>query len=128
MLTIQQLLGCVLSVFLLTDDSWLFPEVYHGLLRIRSRYAPFLPQVFSIRFICYVPVFWGAAIVFFLARFINLHNPEKQGFWVEVSSQVENGIPIRLLHSVQALTTLYLSLVYSHWHRIHTFPCSGYLQ
>jgi len=29
--------------------------------------------------------------VFFLAKFINFHNAEKQGFWVEVSSQVVNG-------------------------------------
>jgi hypothetical protein len=36
-------------------------------------------------------VFWGAAIVFFLARFINLHNANTQGFWVEVSSQVVCG-------------------------------------
>ncbi|KAJ7638918.1 hypothetical protein FB45DRAFT_740283 [Roridomyces roridus] len=37
-------------------------------------------------------VFWGAAIVFFLAKFINFHNANTQGFWVEVSSQVENGL------------------------------------
>ena len=36
-------------------------------------------------------VFWGAAIVFFLAKFINLHNANTQGFWVELSSQIENG-------------------------------------
>jgi hypothetical protein len=36
-------------------------------------------------------VFWGAAIVIFLLKIINLHNADKQGFWVEVSSQVENG-------------------------------------
>ncbi|KAJ7180203.1 hypothetical protein C8R43DRAFT_392654 [Mycena crocata] len=36
-------------------------------------------------------VFWGAAIVIFLAKIINLHNANTQGFWVEVSSQVENG-------------------------------------
>ncbi|KAF7352701.1 hypothetical protein MVEN_01236000 [Mycena venus] len=36
-------------------------------------------------------VFWGAAIVFFLAKFIDFHNENIQGFWVEVSSQVENG-------------------------------------
>ena len=36
-------------------------------------------------------VFWGAAIVLFLAKIINLHNANTQGFWVEVSSQVENG-------------------------------------
>ncbi|KAF7292416.1 hypothetical protein HMN09_01225700 [Mycena chlorophos] len=37
-------------------------------------------------------VFWGAAIIFFLAKFINLHNENTQGFWVEVSSQVVNGL------------------------------------
>lgn len=36
-------------------------------------------------------VFWGAAIVIFLAKIINLHNDNLQGFWVEVSSQVTNG-------------------------------------
>ncbi|KAF7968425.1 hypothetical protein HWV62_30583 [Athelia sp. TMB] len=36
--------------------------------------------------------FWGAAIVFFLAKFINFHNANTQGFWVEVSSQVVNGL------------------------------------
>jgi hypothetical protein len=37
-------------------------------------------------------VFWGAAIVIFLAKIINLHNANTQGFWVEVSSQIENGL------------------------------------
>ncbi|KAJ7129559.1 hypothetical protein C8R44DRAFT_872815 [Mycena epipterygia] len=37
-------------------------------------------------------VFWGAAIVIFLLKIINLHNSNTQGFWVEVSSQVENGL------------------------------------
>ncbi|KAJ6485159.1 hypothetical protein C8R47DRAFT_1130956 [Mycena vitilis] len=37
-------------------------------------------------------VFWGAAIVIFLIKIINLHNANTQGFWVEVSSQVENGL------------------------------------
>jgi hypothetical protein len=37
-------------------------------------------------------VFWGAAIVFFLAKFINLHNANTQGLWVEISSQVVNGL------------------------------------
>ena len=36
-------------------------------------------------------VFWGAAIVIFLAKIINFHNANTQGFWVEVSSQVETG-------------------------------------
>jgi hypothetical protein len=37
-------------------------------------------------------VFWGAAIVFFLLKIINLHNADRQGFWVEISSQVVNGL------------------------------------
>ena len=38
-----------------------------------------------------LPVFWGAAIVLFLTKIINLHNKDRQGYWVEVSSQVVNG-------------------------------------
>ncbi|KAG8816584.1 hypothetical protein FRC17_000267 [Serendipita sp. 399] len=37
-------------------------------------------------------VFWGAAIVFFLGKLINLHNDYLQGFWVEISSQVVNAL------------------------------------
>lgn len=37
-------------------------------------------------------VFWGAAIVFFLAKWIDLHDAYKQGFWVEISSQVVNAL------------------------------------
>ncbi|KAF8195787.1 hypothetical protein K438DRAFT_1587011 [Mycena galopus ATCC 62051] len=44
-------------------------------------------------------VFWGAAIVFFLAKFINFHNSNTQGFWVEVSSQIENVTGIGLIPS-----------------------------
>ncbi|KAF7776670.1 hypothetical protein Agabi119p4_5063 [Agaricus bisporus var. burnettii] len=40
----------------------------------------------------FLVVFWGASIVVFLARIINFHNDDLQGFWVEVSSQVENGL------------------------------------
>jgi hypothetical protein len=36
-------------------------------------------------------VFWGAAIVIFLAKIINLHNANTQGFWIEICSQIENG-------------------------------------
>jgi hypothetical protein len=39
----------------------------------------------------YPKAFWGAAIVIFLARIVNFHNEDLQGFWVEVSSQVVNG-------------------------------------
>ena len=42
-------------------------------------------------------MFWGAAIVIFLAKIINFHNADTQGFWIEVSSQVETGkLNIRL--------------------------------
>jgi len=41
-------------------------------------------------------VFWGAAIVLFLTKIINLHDKNLQGFWVEVSSQVENGTKLAL--------------------------------
>lgn len=37
-------------------------------------------------------VFWGTGIVFFLAKFINLHNEYTQGFWVELCQQVETGM------------------------------------
>lgn len=36
-------------------------------------------------------VFWGTGIVFFLAKFINLHNANTQGLWVELCQQVETG-------------------------------------
>ncbi|KAJ7068376.1 hypothetical protein C8F01DRAFT_1117949 [Mycena amicta] len=61
-------------------------------------------------------VFWGAAIVFFLGKIINLHNENTQGFWVEVSSQVENGlftvtgiglIPSRVLDTYRILWIWY---------------------
>ncbi|KAI0650754.1 hypothetical protein C8Q79DRAFT_1006990 [Trametes meyenii] len=37
-------------------------------------------------------VFWGTGIVFFLAKFINLHNDITQSFWVELCQQVETGL------------------------------------
>jgi len=40
-------------------------------------------------FLC---AFWGAAIVLFLAKIINLHNKDLQNFWIEISSQVTNGL------------------------------------
>ena len=45
-----------------------------------------------------VRVFWGAAIILFLSRIINLHSADKQGFWVEVSSQIETGTSINIDH------------------------------
>ncbi|OCH92936.1 hypothetical protein OBBRIDRAFT_802282 [Obba rivulosa] len=40
----------------------------------------------------FLVVFWGTGIVFFLAKFIDLHNSITQGFWVELCQQVETGI------------------------------------
>jgi Protein of unknown function (DUF2985) len=37
-------------------------------------------------------VFWGAAIVLFLLHWIPTSSKDQQGFWVEVSSQIENGV------------------------------------
>lgn len=42
--------------------------------------------------------FWGAAIVIFLAKIINLHNHDLQNFWIEISSQVTNGEPLPHAH------------------------------
>ncbi|CAK5263045.1 unnamed protein product [Mycena citricolor] len=56
-------------------------------------------------------LFWGAAIVIFLVKIINFHNANTQGFWVEVSSQVENG-----------------EIVHCHRNRIDTLTRSGHLQ
>ncbi|KAI0307282.1 hypothetical protein B0F90DRAFT_1932074 [Multifurca ochricompacta] len=40
----------------------------------------------------FLVVFWGTAIVFFLAKWINLHNQTTQDFWEEVTQQIENGL------------------------------------
>ncbi|KIJ70056.1 hypothetical protein HYDPIDRAFT_121420 [Hydnomerulius pinastri MD-312] len=40
----------------------------------------------------FLVAFWGAAIFLFLVKWIDLHNEDKQGFWVEVCSQVECGL------------------------------------
>lgn len=47
-------------------------------------------------------VFWGTAILLFLIKWINLHNSVQQGFWLEVSQQVETGIPIIAAFMAQA--------------------------
>lgn len=49
-------------------------------------------------------VFWGTGIVFFLAKFINLHNDITQGFWVELCQQVETGAlksPFEHTHTIR---------------------------
>ncbi|PPQ99078.1 hypothetical protein CVT24_003638 [Panaeolus cyanescens] len=69
----------------------------------------------------FLVVFWGAAIVIFLAKIINLHDDNLQGFWVEVSSQVETGlftvtsiglIPSRILDTFRETTHVLLYNIY----------------
>jgi len=50
------------------------------------------PQGFITAIYGFLVAFWGAAIIIFLGKLINLHNSDTQGFWVEVSSQVENAL------------------------------------
>ncbi|KZT12507.1 uncharacterized protein LAESUDRAFT_638973 [Laetiporus sulphureus 93-53] len=38
-----------------------------------------------------VTVFWGSALVLFLARFINVHNDNTQNFWIELCQQILTG-------------------------------------
>ncbi|QRV72413.1 hypothetical protein RhiJN_00427 [Ceratobasidium sp. AG-Ba] len=57
---------------------------FWGYVKTPTGFASFL-----YGFLC---AFWGAAIVIFLAKIINLHNEDRQGFWVEVSSQIENAL------------------------------------
>ncbi|KAF8272553.1 hypothetical protein EI94DRAFT_1856812 [Lactarius quietus] len=40
----------------------------------------------------FLVVFWGTALVFFLAKWINVGNTTTQDFWVEVCEQIENGL------------------------------------
>jgi len=37
-------------------------------------------------------VFWGSALVLFLAKWINLHNQNTQDFWSEICQQILNGL------------------------------------
>jgi Protein of unknown function (DUF2985) len=37
-------------------------------------------------------VFWGSALVLFLAKWINLHNQNTQDFWSEICQQILNGM------------------------------------
>ncbi|KAK7060548.1 hypothetical protein VNI00_001314 [Paramarasmius palmivorus] len=64
----------------------------------------------------FLVVFWGAAIVLFLAKIINLHNADLQGFWVEVSSQVVNATGIGFMPS-RILDTYRIGKIY-HYKRL----------
>lgn len=51
-----------------------------------SRFSQVIVSIYG-----FLVVFWGTGIVFFLAKFINFHNSNTQGFWVELCQQVETG-------------------------------------
>ncbi|THH07076.1 hypothetical protein EW146_g9425 [Bondarzewia mesenterica] len=40
----------------------------------------------------FLVIFWGAGLVLILVKIINFHNYNTQQFWVEVASQIENGL------------------------------------
>ena len=44
--------------------------------------------------VAYMPcsVFWGTALVLFLAKWINVHNSSTQDFWQEICEQILNGM------------------------------------
>ena len=79
-------------------------------IRVSRRYVVSIYNVESFDHL--LLVFWGAAIVFFLAKFINLHNADTQGFWVELSSQIENGWS-SLIMSPRLRLTVGFAQVYS---------------
>ncbi|KAL1675532.1 hypothetical protein EV122DRAFT_268164 [Schizophyllum commune] len=64
-------------------------------MRRRARFKRIMKGVWSFLktpIYGFLVVFWGAAIVLFLARIINLHNNNLQNYWIELSSQVTNGL------------------------------------
>ncbi|KAF9008972.1 hypothetical protein BDQ17DRAFT_1422154 [Cyathus striatus] len=64
----------------------------------------------------FLVVFWGAAIVIFLVKIINFHNSNTQGFWVEVSSQIENGLFTVTGVGLIPSRTLDTYRIYKIWH------------
>ncbi|KAI9448157.1 hypothetical protein H4582DRAFT_1898905 [Lactarius indigo] len=62
--------------------------------RVMKGVWAFLQTPLGIAFGIYgfLVVFWGTALVFFLAKWIDLGNTTTQDFWVEVCEQIENGL------------------------------------
>ncbi len=71
--------------------SWPSLKIVTGIYGFLVGRSPFslIPQCSRVTAM-YI-VFWGTAIVVFLIPIINLHNEIQQGFWVELSQQVETG-------------------------------------
>ncbi|KAI0269105.1 hypothetical protein BC834DRAFT_1039699 [Gloeopeniophorella convolvens] len=97
----------------------------HDVLKRRQKFRrvmkgvwAFLKTPLGIAFGIYgfLVVFWGTALVFFLAKWIDLHNQTTQDFWVEVCEQIEDGlfcltgiglIPWRLIDTYRIVTIWY---------------------
>ena len=55
-------------------------------------------------------VFWGTALVFFLAKWINVGNTTTQDFWTEVCEQIENGVAVGITPIESSLTLPFAGL------------------
>lgn len=62
--------------------------------RVMKGVWAFLKTPLGIAFGIYgfLVVFWGTALVLFLFKWINLHNPSTQDFWEEICEQILNGL------------------------------------
>ncbi|EMD40777.1 hypothetical protein CERSUDRAFT_80431 [Gelatoporia subvermispora B] len=85
----------------LVEDEDLLDQHVEDVLRKRDRFRRVMQGVWSFvktplgvitAIYGFLVVFWGTGIVFFLAKFINLHNSITQGYWVELCQQVETGL------------------------------------
>ncbi|KAH8999236.1 hypothetical protein EDB92DRAFT_1833147 [Lactarius akahatsu] len=59
--------------------------------RVMKGVWAFLQTLFAFGIYGFLVVFWGSAIVFFLAKWIVPGNTTTRDFWVEVCEQIENG-------------------------------------
>lgn len=81
---------CMLLLHLQTlciDTTHSSSPLYTGSLLVRL-----VAQIIRYSALDVALVFWGTGIVFFLAKFINLHNDIQQSYWVELCQQVETGV------------------------------------
>lgn len=80
---------CELSFFHIHMIHMILRADHRRYIRLLGRWVDFCNcDIFLLKVFV---VFWGAAIVLFLTKIINLHNKDRQGYWVEISSQVVNG-------------------------------------
>lgn len=66
-------------------------------------------------------VFWGAALVLFLLRWIKFSNDDLRGFWIEAASQIENGMQSLKLELLRFNS--WIRSIYSDKYWPYTVPC-----